>query len=951
MRQHSNGYYRCVTALVALTLGLASGSAVLALQTPEQEAAAEETSDQEASSKSDMALDDMGMADDMPLASRFRPRRSAAKTLPPAEYNVPPASAPPTKQVTSPTKPARKTTPTPLAVKHDLPVTKRPPAKLTPRQTTAPTPLPTPLLSSTTPAPPTKLAKPPTPPVENTSTPPVRYNERPAKRSLVKFTPTAALAMGSELKVVKLSDEPEVAKPESEHPQAGEGDEAQQVVAKPADSSQVAAKAVKILSPLKETIATGPATGVKIIRGELPTHPRSYSPPAPAAQLPVIVATPTYPPRQADSRQGRTAGKATPQIVRPLQEFAARKARSEPVVPTPSPLAKRSPPSQPAPNEAVVNWPVPDYPTAKPAPKPKPIAAVAAKPAPTAKPIARPVKSVVTQPAPVTQTRVAKTPALLSKPVAYQPDAADGAADETINESDLFDDNELAVQTLAAPASERAAPRTLPDTPVEVQQRPNQAGSGMPFEVISSSGELTVTRRRNKILRCKNDIYRVAVVDPTICDVVQFTPREVSIIGKSQGATSVTFWFTDGSHQPITYLVRVQPDPEVQIERERQYQILEEIVAELFPDSKVRLLPVADKLIVRGQAKGAQEAAQIMAVIRGEAVLNRDGAGTNGTVADGQAATPLANEETGTALPAANVINMLRIPGVQQVALKVKIAELNRTAAREFGIDFDLNFNVGDGGALIVQTLLNMAAGSSTSISGTFDNDDINFGIHYLETHDVIRILSEPTLVTLSGHPASFLAGGEFAVPTVVGVDGASGIATDFRSFGVILNFLPTVIDKDRIRLEISPEFSKIDSDLEVNGTPGLNTRAVTTTVEMREGQAFAIAGLLEDSMTSETAGDVPWLAKLLGKRSVSHNETELLILVTPELVHPLEPEEVPPLPGFDVTEPTNKEFFWHGDIEGRPTREYRSTIWPRLRSRYRNGGPSMISGPFGHGQ
>jgi len=492
-------------------------------------------------------------------------------------------------------------------------------------------------------------------------------------------------------------------------------------------------------------------------------------------------------------------------------------------------------------------------------------------------------------------------------------------------------------------------PRRLRNVPVEIQQRPSERAAGMPFEVVSSSGELTVTRRRNKILRSRRNVRRVAVVDASICDVIQFTPREVSIIGKAQGATNVTFWFENEESEPVTYLVRVIPDPEVQVERERQYQILEELVAELFPDSKVRLLPVADKLIVRGQAKGAEEAAQIMAVIRGEAVLNNNGIGT-AAVVDGEAASPLTDEETGLGIPAANVINMLRIPGVQQVALKVKIAELNRTAARQFGVDLDLNFGSG-GESLIIQTLLNMAVGSTTSIAGTFDNDDINFGIHYLQSHDVIRILSEPTLVTLSGRPASFLAGGEFAVPTVVGVDGASGIATDFRSFGVILNFLPTVIDKDRIRLQISPEFSQVDTDLEVNGTPGLNTRAVTTTVEMREGQAFAIAGLLEDSMNSDTVSDIPILPRLLGKRSVSHNETELLILVTPELVHPLEPEEVPPLPGFDVTEPTNCEFFWHGDIEGRPTREYRSTIWPRLRNRYRNGGPAMISGPFGHGQ
>ena len=233
---------------------------------------------------------------------------------------------------------------------------------------------------------------------------------------------------------------------------------------------------------------------------------------------------------------------------------------------------------------------------------------------------------------------------------------------------------------------------------------------------------------------------------------------------------------------------------------------------------------------------------------------------------------------------------------------------------------------------------------------GTFDNGNLNFGIHYLEQHGVMRMLSEPTLVTLSGRPATFIAGGEFAVPTTVGVGGAAAVTTDFRAYGAIVTFLPTVLDKDHIRLEVAPEFSQIDQGTAVGGTPGLTTRAVTTTVEMREGQTLAIAGLLDDSMQGDNTGNVPFVARLLGRREVTRNETELIILVTPELIHPMEPEAVPPLPGFDLTEPTNCEFFLKGRIEGRPTHEYRSTVWPRLRRRYQAGGPAMISGPFGHG-
>jgi len=236
-------------------------------------------------------------------------------------------------------------------------------------------------------------------------------------------------------------------------------------------------------------------------------------------------------------------------------------------------------------------------------------------------------------------------------------------------------------------------------------------------------------------------------------------------------------------------------------------------------------------------------------------------------------------------------------------------------------------------------------------VLANIDGDDISVGLSILSENGVIRLLSEPTLVTLSGNPATFIAGGEFAVPTIVGSAGLNAVTTDFRAFGAIISFLPTVVDKDRIRLQLAPEFSQVNTGLTVNGTPGLKVRAATTTVEMREGQTLAIAGLLEDNMNATTAGDIPFLAKLLGKRSVNRNETELIILVTPELVHPMEPEEVPPLPGFDVTEPTNKQFYFHGDIEGNPTMNYRSTVWPRLKQRYKAGGPAMTSGPFGHGQ
>lgn len=476
-----------------------------------------------------------------------------------------------------------------------------------------------------------------------------------------------------------------------------------------------------------------------------------------------------------------------------------------------------------------------------------------------------------------------------------------------------------------------------------------------PFEVIDHTGELQVVVRRSKLLRSETDIYRTAVVDPSVCDIVQFTPREISIIGKSQGATHITFWFDQADNRPLTYLVRVMPDPNAREELEVEYDILEEILAELFPDSDVELIPVADKLIVKGEAQDAEEAVQIMHIIRGEVASQVGGRGGQGGfgLGGGRAANVLSNEETGRNEDDSGiqVVNLLRVPGAHQVALRVKIAELNRTAARGFGMDLDAEINFSGTSRLFVRSMLNLAAGDAPTIIGQVDGDDITFGLRYLQQYGVVRLLSEPTLVTLSGRPATFIAGGEFAVPTVVGTGGVNAVTTDFRSFGAIISFLPVVLDKDRIRLEVSPEFSQLNAANAVGGIPGLDVRAVTTTVEMREGQTLAIAGLLSDSMTGSHSSDVPFLQQWIGRRDNSRAETELIILVTPELVEPMEPEEVPPLPGFDVTEPDNMEFYREGWLEGTPTREYRSTIWPHLRHRFKAGGPAHISGPFGHGQ
>ena len=153
--------------------------------------------------------------------------------------------------------------------------------------------------------------------------------------------------------------------------------------------------------------------------------------------------------------------------------------------------------------------------------------------------------------------------------------------------------------------------------------------------------------------------------------------------------------------------------------------------------------------------------------------------------------------------------------------------------------------------------------------------DEVTLALRALATNSYSKILAEPNLVTLNGQSASFLAGGEFAVPTVVGVEGVAAVSTQFRGFGTQLTFTPTIIDKDRIRLMVAPSFSTLNQDLSVQGIPGLNSRAVLTTVDLREGQWLAIAGLLQDQQSGSKIrvpliGDIPVVSALFSNRKVS---------------------------------------------------------------------------------
>jgi pilus assembly protein CpaC len=451
-------------------------------------------------------------------------------------------------------------------------------------------------------------------------------------------------------------------------------------------------------------------------------------------------------------------------------------------------------------------------------------------------------------------------------------------------------------------------------------------------EIREAEAELKLKMHRAKLIRTKADIERVAVADPSILDFIAFGPREIQFVGKALGSTTVTFWHGGAGGAPqkiLSLLVTVERDREAQNRRRLEYGELQKMINEMFPNSRIQLIPIADKVIVRGQARDEQEAVEIMSILRqrGSIPAGQYAGFGYGAVGFGQGTIADPFPE-GADLPQAGLISMLKVPGEKQVMLKVRIAELTRSAVRNLGVDFNIQLD----NFALASTMTGGAGNIFTT--GTFGNNAINVAISALESNGTAKILAEPSLVVLSGQTASFIAGGSFAVPTVVGVGGVQAATTSFQGFGTQLTFTPTILDKDRIRLQVAPSFSTVNSGNSVNGIPGLNIRSVITTVDLRESQVFAIAGLMQEQQNGASSrlpffGRIPLVKMLFSSKSISRDEKELMILVSPELVHPLEPEDAPViLPGMEVTEPDDLEFFLHGQIEGRPGCDHRSTVW-----------------------
>lgn len=482
-------------------------------------------------------------------------------------------------------------------------------------------------------------------------------------------------------------------------------------------------------------------------------------------------------------------------------------------------------------------------------------------------------------------------------------------------------------------------------------------------EVVSAELEIEVPHRRSKIMRMKQNIFRVAVADPAIIDFVAFGSREVELIGKQRGSTTLTFWMgAEDDPRLLSMLVTVTPDESVEEQLMVDYGKTAAKVNELFPDSRIQLIPIGQKLIIRGTARDEEEVSKILTLIRSQ--FGGGGGGGGG----GIGGSPFLSGRADLAVSQANaqqqsqrmLINFIHVPGEKQVLLKVRIAEVSRSAERALGADLS-SISVTNGVREFLFNNALLTGPANAMLTGTFSNNAFDVVLQALVTNGNAKILAEPNLVTLSGTSATFLSGGSFPVPTVVGVGGAQAATTSFKNFGTELQFTPTIIDQDRIRLQVNPSVSAVDTQLtNGQGTPGTSTRSASTTVDLREGQVLAIAGLIQDQQSGSKRalpylGEIPGLNLFTASRGVSRDEVELVILVSPELVHPMEPDQAPTLlPGMEVTEPNDLDLFLYGDIEGRNECHHRSTVWPLYKSRlkrcYGSKAGSVSTGYFVHG-
>jgi pilus assembly protein CpaC len=392
-------------------------------------------------------------------------------------------------------------------------------------------------------------------------------------------------------------------------------------------------------------------------------------------------------------------------------------------------------------------------------------------------------------------------------------------------------------------------------------------------------GQLTVTVGKSLIIDSPLPIKRLAFANGTLIEAQGIGPKEVLLNGKAPGETSLTIWQDDGTRLIYDLTVRISP---------QRLNAVRQQIARDYPDADVNVTFDNDTAFVRGTVKHVTDADRIIAIVT-------------------------------TMSKAVNLLKVEVPPVEPQILLKVRFANVDRSVQTALGVNwastaFNQTSAIGTGPSL----LSSLSGGLSQATPGSAANiiflrPDINLlsEIQALESRSLLEMLAEPNLLTYSGTKASFTAGGEFPYLTPQPTAGGTIFSVEFKPYGVLLNFLPRVTPQGTIHMQVAPEVSALDytNTVTIEGTavPGLTTRKVNTEVDLESGQTFIIAGMLDKQITEAFnkipgLGDIPILGKLFQSKTITKNNSELMIIITPEIVRPIPSQQ--PVPELKWTVP-----------------------------------------------
>ncbi|NYE61666.1 pilus assembly protein CpaC [Duganella sp. 1224] len=517
---------------------------------------------------------------------------------------------------------------------------------------------------------------------------------------------------------------------------------------------------------------------------------------------------------------------------------------------------------------------------------------------------------------------------------------------------------------LAATADKHAAPATASRATAGMGAATGGAATGGPATATTAAAprnaasgtaaapgvelakEVTLSTGKSTLLRLPFPAARVAVGDAKIADVILLNPSEIYMLGKTTGSTNLIVWNRANQASAIDITVGLD------------IAGLRQQFTDLFPGERdIRVTVSGNSLILSGTVSDAVRAAQIVAVA--SAYLTRNNrAGNQGGAATPEAAAQAAQAAGGGGAPSAasgaaagaafqaamdpmsglsgaggnssgRVVNMLSVAAPQQVMLEVKIAEVSKTLVDQLGASVGLN---GSRGSWTYTMLSNLLSGNPSKIDA-FNNKNGKFVTLDAQRNDgLVKVLAEPTVMAISGQEASFLAGGKIFIPVAQNTTGGTNQVTlEEKEYGIAVRFTPTVLDGGRINLRVTPEVSELNREgigISATGTtatavlPSFTTRRASTTVQLFDGQSFAIGGLIKNNVTSSIKafpglGEIPILGALFRSSDFQNDRTELVFIVTPHLAQPLPPN--PKLPTDEYIQPSRADFFLNGKLEGRP--------------------------------